>query len=167
MTGIPAPRQFPARIHPILARDAPNGVILRRGPARQVAVVGWDRTTDEFRAGQWLAGRIYERRCDLSPDGKHLLYFAVGTPRSPQSKPSWTAISKAPYLKAVAFWSKGDAWNGGGMFLSNDRFWLNRSCTEALMWNDSGLTEAPGYPWRESFGGEFPGVYYHRLQRGG
>jgi cytochrome bd-type quinol oxidase subunit 2 len=27
--------------------------------------------------GQWLKGRIYERRSDLSPDGKHLIYFAM------------------------------------------------------------------------------------------
>jgi hypothetical protein len=167
MTNSPEKRSFPARIHPILAREAPTGVVIRRGPAREVAVLGWDRKTDEFSLGQWMRGRIYERRCDLSPDGKFLIYFAMGTPRTPKAKATWTAISRAPYLKAEAFWSKGDAWNGGGMFLSADRFWLNRSCTETLMWNDTRLTEVDGYPWEESFGGECPSVYYHRLQRDG
>lgn len=163
----PAQPSFPARIHPILARESPTGVVIRRGPAREVAVIGWDRKTDEFAVGQWMRGRIYERRCDLSPDGKHLIYFAMGTPRTPETRATWTAISRAPYLKAVAFWSKGDAWNGGGMFLSNDRVWLNRSCTETLMWNETTLQEETAFPWTESFGGECPSVYYHRLQRDG
>lgn len=35
-----------------------------------MAVIGWDREHDRFRVGQWLYGRIYERRCDLSPEGR-------------------------------------------------------------------------------------------------
>lgn len=151
----------------LLAREAPNAVVIRRGPARQVAVIGWDRRTDEFTVGQWLRGRIYERRCDLSPDGRHMIYFAMGSPRAPQTKSTWTAISRAPYLKAQAFWSKGDAWNGGGMFLSSEKYWLNRSCTEELLWDDADLTQETDYPWHEGYGGECPGVYYIRLQRDG
>jgi hypothetical protein len=158
---------FPARIHVLLARDAPRAVVIRRGPARQVAVLGWDRRNDEFSVGQWLRGRIYERRCDLSPDGRHLIYFAMGTPRTPEMKATWTAISRAPYLKALAIWSKGDAWAGGGMFLSPDRYWLNRSCTEELLWDRTNLKQQTEYPWSEAYGVECPGVYYIRLQRDG
>lgn len=159
--------RFPARLHVLLARDTSDAVVIRRGPARQVAVVGWNRSTDQFEVGQWLRGRIYERRCDLSPDGKHLIYFAMGTPRAPQTKATWTAISRAPYLKAEVFWSKGDAWAGGGMFLSSDTYWLNRSCTETLEWDGTGLKQQTDYPWHESYGGECPSVYYIRLQRDG
>lgn len=52
----------PARLHVLLARDAPSGLVIRRGASRQVAVIGWDRDTDTFALGQWLRGRIYERR---------------------------------------------------------------------------------------------------------
>jgi hypothetical protein len=55
------------RIQFIVARRAPVAVVFRRGPTRQVEVLTWDLTTDELTAGQWLKGRIYERRCDLSP----------------------------------------------------------------------------------------------------
>jgi len=88
------PRAF-ARIHVLLAREAPLGVVIRRGPSKQVCTVQWDRRDDEFQIGQWLRGRIYERRCDLSTDGKHLIYFALNGKWSADYRGSWTAISRA------------------------------------------------------------------------
>ena len=67
----------PARLHAILARRGAYAVVFRRGPSDKVAVVGWDRSNDTFTLGQWLRGRIYPLRCDLSPSGKHLIYFAA------------------------------------------------------------------------------------------
>ncbi len=67
----------PARLHAILARRGPNAVVFRRGPSDKVAVIGWDRSNDTFALGQWLRGRIYPLRCDLSPKGEHLIYFAA------------------------------------------------------------------------------------------
>ncbi|MEK6804025.1 MAG: hypothetical protein AABZ34_15370 [Nitrospirota bacterium] len=61
----------------LLAREAPVGLVIRRGPSRQVCTLLWDRRTDTFTLGQWFKGRIYERRCDLSPDGTHFIYFAM------------------------------------------------------------------------------------------
>ncbi|MBV9073048.1 MAG: hypothetical protein JOZ10_05395 [Acidobacteria bacterium] len=29
---------------------------------------------------------------------------------------AWTAVSKPPYLTALALWPKGDCWHGGGLF---------------------------------------------------
>ncbi|MBQ6470441.1 MAG: hypothetical protein IJJ33_00530, partial [Victivallales bacterium] len=67
----------PARLHAILARRGPNAVVFRRGPSDKVALIGWDRSNDTFTLGQWLRGRIYPLRCDLSPRGEHLIYFAA------------------------------------------------------------------------------------------
>src|ERR1700742_4479685 len=100
--------KFPARIHVLLASEARVGVVIRRGPSKQVCTVLWDRKTDEVKGGQWMKGRIYERRCDISPDGKHLIYFAMNGKWGSESKGSWTAISRAPYLKALGFFPKGD-----------------------------------------------------------
>ena len=71
--------------------------------------------------GQWFNGRIYEKRCDLSPDGELLIYFAAS-----QKKPfvSWTAVSRPPYLTALALWPKGDCW-GGGQFQTGTQVRLN------------------------------------------
>ena len=160
-------RAVPARLHVLLARDAATAVVIRRGPSRHVAVIGWDRASDCFSVGQWLYGRIYERRCDLSPDGKHLLYFAMNGRWHTRVKGSWTAISRAPYLKALTLLAKGDCWNGGGLFLSAREYWLNGGDCHELLEDQSSLRRSNEYHWRESYGGECPGVYYIRLQREG
>ena len=57
------------RLYVIQARDAPRAVIFRRGPSAHVMLALWHTDTDRVEEGQWLKGRIYERRADLSPDG--------------------------------------------------------------------------------------------------
>ena len=78
------------RLFAILARETSLAVVLRRGPSKQVQLIQWDRANDRFEYGQWFKGRIYERRCDLSPSGDKLIYFAAK-----YKKPlfSWTAVS--------------------------------------------------------------------------
>lgn len=160
--------KFPARVHIILARKADNAVVIRRGPSKSVCILEWDRRNDKFKVGQWLKGRIYERRCDLSPNGKHFIYFAMNGKWSSKVKGSWTAISKTPYLKAIGLWANGSGWNGGGLFLSDRTYWLN-----SFMYGHEeqlkvgSLRESKAFPFHESYGGECPGVYYIRLQRDG
>src|SRR5689334_10667690 len=105
------------RLYVLLARKAPIGVVFRRGPSKQVLLLSWNTETHEIRKGQWLKGRIYEHRCDLSPSGEKLIYFAANQ-RQPMY--SWTAVSRPPFLTALALWPKGDAWGGGGLF-ENER----------------------------------------------
>ena len=60
----------------LLAREANTGVILRRGPTEWWHVTLWDTRRDIFESGQWFRGRIYPEKCDVSPDGNLLIYFA-------------------------------------------------------------------------------------------
>jgi hypothetical protein len=115
----------PARLHVILAREAPLAVVIRRGPAKQVCTILWNRRTDEFTLGQWLKGRIYEDRCDLSPDGRYFIYFAYDGRAHREHGPAWTAVSRAPWLKAIALYSKGSTWGGGGIFTGLRTYWLD------------------------------------------
>ena len=159
--------RFPARLHVLLARDGRSGVVLRRGPAKSVCAVGWDRIKDRFTIGQWLRGRIYERRADLSPDGQHLIYFAMnGRWRDPVGG-SWTAISRAPYLKALVLLAKGDCWHGGGLFLDRGTYWLNDGYGHRLVRDGAKLRRDLTWAPPRHFGGECPGVYYVRLLRDG
>ncbi|MCD6030748.1 MAG: hypothetical protein K0S78_2922 [Thermomicrobiales bacterium] len=160
-------RRAPARIHGLLAREAPLGVVIRRGPSKQVCTVQWDRSNDDFQVGQWLRGRIYERRSDLSPDGKHLIYFAMNGKWSAESRGSWTAISRAPYLKALAFFPKGNCWLGGGLFTDNQSYWLNDGCSDSELDHTSGLNRDLEFRPFGSVGGECLSVYYPRLLRDG
>jgi hypothetical protein len=212
------PERIPARLHVILAREAPKAVIFRRGPSNQVCTIGWDLEHDTFTMGQWLKGRIYEYRSDLSPDGSHMIYFATDFRRpdtirdyaeklrrdafgpkpesaadytgqmqeirwsraeeldrfaaSPEaSAPSWTAISRAPYLKALDLWFNGTVWNGGGLFMDDRNVWLNTPGQDTAVLRPArraGTFEvSQNFPFDINFGGECPGVYCHRLVRDG
>jgi hypothetical protein len=120
---------IPCRLYVLLARSAPVGVVFRRGPTKWVQLIKWDTDADSFEQGQWFNGRIYERRCDLSPDGSKLIYFASKlnshTLNDSEYTYAWTAISKPPYFTALALWPKGDCWHGGGLFEDNRTVWLN------------------------------------------
>lgn len=111
------------RLLVILATDAPKAVIIRRGPSRWARLTLWETDTDTFTDGQWFKGRIYEDRCDLSPDGLKFIYFASKQER--YARPAdgypetWTAISKPPYFTALAMWSNFGTYGGGGYFLDN------------------------------------------------
>ncbi len=214
----------PARIHAILARKGDSAIVFRRGPSNKVAVIGWDRQHDTFTPGQWLYGRIYEYRCDLSPNGEYLIYFAAkyGNASPVEIKTeaylreklggdwwrmkdgsrkrdlaleeiqrehaaefagmiagrdyhdrSWTAISRAPYLKALDLWWNGTGWNGGGLFLDDKEICLNhppKRLSESLRGMDSHkFREVPPPAWCEYWGyaGECPMVYLPRLKRDG
>lgn len=160
-------KKFPARLHVLLAREESVGVIIRRGPSKSVCTILWNRKRDTFKLGQWMRGRIYERRSDLSPDGKHFIYFAMNGRWDSKVKGSWTAISRVPYLKAVALYAKGDCWHGGGLFMTDRKFWMNEGWGHEKASVNKKLEQVDGYPFKEGYGGECLGVYYHRLQRDG
>lgn len=152
-----------ARLFVILAREARIGVIFRRGPSRQVLPIRWDLRRDRFEQGQWFKGRIYERRCDLSPDGELLIYFAANH-KPPYG--SWTAISKPPWLTALSLWPKGNCWDGGGLFTSRVRIELNH-------WYERALADGFRVPSRmiieksQGLMGEDWPIYGRRLERDG
>lgn len=119
----------PPRLSLIFARKSPAAVIFRRGPSKWVQLIKWNTKTDTFEMGQWFHGKIYERRSDLSPDGALLIYFAQKISgrsiKDTEYTYAWTAISRAPFLTALALWPKGDCWHGGGLFRDARTVWLN------------------------------------------
>jgi hypothetical protein len=159
--------RFAARLHVLLASEAPFGLVIRRGPSKAVATILWNRNTDEFQLGQWLKGRIYERRSDLSPDGKHFLYFAMNGKWETEACGSWTAISRSPFLKAVALFPKGDCWHGGGLWTGPRTYWMNGGSGHATLRDTTLVSRDVEWHPRENYGGECPGVYYPRLMRDG
>jgi hypothetical protein len=160
----------PPRLALLQARHAPVAVIFRRGPSKRVEVIRWDLTTDAFERGHWFHGRIYEKRSDLSPDGELLVYFASNFTRRSISDAeytyAWTAVSRAPWLTALALWPKGDCWHGGGLFLGKRTLWLNHRPEAAV--------PHPAHPPRglkvepnpEAHGEDEP-IYLRRLERDG
>ena len=141
-------------------------MVFRRGPTRQVELLRWNLENDTLEPGQWLKGRIYERRSDLSPSGRFLVYFAA---KYETELRTWTAVSRPPFLTALAFWPKGDAWGGGGLFDSERAIRLNHRPNEMAMAKEFRLApsmrvdplgEAPGW-------GEDDPIHHVRLTRDG
>jgi hypothetical protein len=135
LTNMSTPPLFPARLFMIMARQASTAVILRRGPSKWTQLIQWHTAEDRFEPGQWFKGRIYERRCDLSPDGTKLIYFASKfdgrTVRDRSYTYAWTAVSKPPWFTALALWPKGDCWHGGGLFENDLAVFLNHHPDQA------------------------------------
>lgn len=115
----------PARLYFLLARQAPVAVVFRRGPGNHVCLVQWNLEDDSFEVGQWLKGRVYEQRCDLSPDGRLLVYFAAQRKGKDYERHTWTAVSRPPYFTALALWWYGLSYFGGGLFASDGSLALN------------------------------------------
>ena len=142
----PAP---PPRLFLLLARDVDCALILRRGPTHWTHLVKWDMRDDTFEYGEWIKGRIYAEKCDLSPDGKLLIYSVWHRKmfRSHATE-SYTALSRAPWLSALALWPAGTPTGGGGRFIGNRALELRLTeRVEALPgFTGGGLTISHGNP---------------------
>jgi hypothetical protein len=161
-----SPVQPSTRLYAILARKSPKAVVFRRGPSKQVLVLGWDTESHEFRLGQWFKGRVYEQRCDVSPSGEKLIYFAAKY-RAPHF--TWTAVNRPPFLTALALWPKGDAWGGGGLFKDERTILLNHRANEMQLAEDFRFPKAMRLEAMgdHSGGGEDDPIHSIRLVRDG
>jgi hypothetical protein len=111
----------PPGIHVIRAAHAPAAVVFRRGPGRWWHISRWHLDTGDIEGGAWLYGTLYPRRCDLSPDGELLYYFALRMSRKEflgvSGLQTYSAVSKAPWLFALAAWRELGTWTRGYHFV--------------------------------------------------
>lgn len=132
-----------------MAREASVAAILRRGPTKWVQVIAWNTRRDTFTDGAWFKGRIYAEKCDVSPDGNLLVYFChKGVKLGTDYTDSWTAVSRLPWLDALALWPSGTTYGGGGRFVENRKLML-RTGLEPRTHRDHpvrGLEIVPGSP---------------------
>ncbi len=103
----------------IFAREAHQAVIFRRGPSIWTEIILWDIDADTFTEGHWFKGTIDTYLCDVSPDASKMIYTAQKRHKwwipDGATKNNWTAISRPPYLTALAMWPNSDT-PGGGYF---------------------------------------------------
>jgi hypothetical protein len=88
-------------------------------------------SSDELADGAWFKGRIYEDRCDVSPDGELFVYFCHGGRSRAEYTDSWTAVSRLPWLSALALWPSGTTYGGGGRFVGNRKLILRNGKHDA------------------------------------
>jgi hypothetical protein len=113
-----SPKTPAPRIFIIPATKADTAVVFRRGPSSWYHLLQWDTSRDKFEPGAWFRGRIYPEKCDLSPDGKLVLYFVhQGRKAHTSYSDSWSAVSRSPWLTALGLWPNGTTYGGGGRFV--------------------------------------------------
>lgn len=106
----------PPRIFCIPSTDSPWVAVLRRGPSPWYHVGRWNPVNGTWEGGAWFRGRLYPQRCDLSPDGQWLAYMAWQGTASWALGPSYVAVSRLPWLHALAAWGLGSTYHRGIRF---------------------------------------------------
>lgn len=158
MTRPPAPR-----IHLLCARDAPEVVVLARGPAKVWRVFRWQTRRNVLEAGSTFYGRIYELRSDLSPDGRWMVYMGLGR----KAHHAWTGLCQSPWLKTTFHRDMMSTHCGGGWFPDRGHLHFNVGTTDeenASLARLAGLHRVTGQECVRA-GDEM--VLYPRLERDG
>jgi hypothetical protein len=159
-----------AHLHAILATESPVAVLIKRGPGRCTGILRWDRRSDTFEHGQWLKLNFSHCGADLSPDGALFVYY-VETHNPNREHAFYRAISRPPWLKALAFWST-KSWIDGpgtGMFVHDRSHTLKLyASAHKPVWDKLGIKtvdELPAIPpWNAIAKGP---LLWTRLQRDG
>lgn len=101
----------------MVAAGAPAAVVLRRGPTGWWHLLHWDLARLTLTGGAWFHGTLYPRRCDISPDGRLLGYFArKANAAGPPWPGTYFAVSRPPWLEALAAWETCGTWTWGCQF---------------------------------------------------
>lgn len=116
---------MPAKLYAQVATAAPVALVFARIPAKWWLVARWHLDSGRFEPGAWFRGTLYPRRCDVSPDGALLYYFALKGSAfglfGKSGPQTFSAVSKAPWLHALAAWPESGTWTRGCHFVRPDR----------------------------------------------
>jgi hypothetical protein len=137
-------------------------VILLRRPTTTWHVILWDLAKGTLEHGSWFRGKLYPLRCDLSWDGKLMVYLAMGS----GAATTWNGVCAPPFLKTLAEWDNVGTWNGGGVWLERNALYRNlvADCEVKGISTLPAKTEIRRLPsWR----GEDLSLVFHRLYRDG
>ena len=149
------PHPISARLHLLRAPDAPVIVVIRRGPSKLFHVIKWNTEKDKLEHGSWFSGKLYPMRCDVSFDGKWMVYLAMGA-----NGETWNGCCALPFLKTYLEGDNYGAWNGGS-------FWRDAKTLMLNNWLDErGHVPFATEPMNAAHG-EDEGVLYAKMERDG
>lgn len=113
---------FP-RLFGITAPAAGVVAVIERRPRKWWRVGRWDTAAGRYEPGAWFRGQLYPQRCDLSPDGRWFSYFALKPGSDWPAGEAYTAVSRLPWLKALAAWRESGTWTRGSHFTADTTRW--------------------------------------------
>src|SRR5262249_14848430 len=121
VTGL---RRAPApRIFGIPAARAPIVAVLRRGPTGWSHLGRWAVPRGGYEPGTSVRGNLSPQRCDLSPDGRWFCYFTLKGSARWEVGATYVAISRLPWLTALAAWTTCGTWTRGLHFVGDRKLW--------------------------------------------
>jgi len=150
-------KEVPARIHLLPAKGSPYVAVIRRKPSKVFHIIRWNTRNDHLEYGSWFNGKLYPKRCDISFDGKWMVYLAMGDINCN----TWNGVCLLPRLRTYLESDNIGTWFGGG-------YWKDE---KELLLNGWGKLKG-SIPFKlgvlqSQFGGEDLGVLYPRLERDG
>ena len=111
------------RLFCIPAGRAPIVAVLRRGPSAWSHLGRWDVARHVYEPGAWIKANLYPQRCDLSPDGRWFCYFTLKSNARWKAGETYVAISRLPWLTALAAWRTCGTWTMGLHFVEDRDIW--------------------------------------------
>jgi hypothetical protein len=102
------------------ASEAPVVAVLRRGPSAWTHLGRWDLAHDRYDGGAWIKANLYPQRCDVSPDGEFFTYLAAKGPGTWAAGTTYLAVSRLPWVFALAAWGTCGTWTRGVHFADPD-----------------------------------------------
>lgn len=146
------------------AARAPIAAVFLRVPGRWWHVMKWDLSAGDLEPGAWLKGTLYPRRSDLSSDGRLLLYFLAkegkGDFMGMRERHTFTALSRLPWVHALAAWPEDGTDTDGHHFVAPPRWDLGAPQHGSLRSDAGGIPERFGTMRTE------PAQYAAELRRG-
>jgi hypothetical protein len=116
------------RLHVIRAEGADVAAVFCRISAKKWQLFTWRLRSRGLEPGGTFRGILYPRRSTLSVDGTYLHYHALTGQRSPWG--TFSAISKLPWLTALAAFETGGTWTSArSIFISGRMEQIARPCT--------------------------------------
>jgi hypothetical protein len=149
-----------SRIHLLPAREAPVIVILQRKRAKLFHVITLDTETHAIDEGSWFRGMLYTLNCDVSFDGKFMVYSATGAGH----RASWSGVCRLPWLKTLVH-VEGPLPSGGYFSGPNDLKTSSWGYREKIFSTDDvpfTIEHDQNRPFSDAFA-----VIYERLERDG
>ncbi|MEM6259294.1 MAG: hypothetical protein AAGI37_13500 [Planctomycetota bacterium] len=152
-----------ARVHLLPAFASPVCVVIVRRRSKWFHLLKWDLRSNRLTHGSWFRGTIYSKRCDVSWDGKWMVYLAMGS----DGRKTWNGLCRPPWLKTALDCPNVGTWAGGGVFTGDRQLEANTH------WHsDDDLAQAGTSPnglriTRLDSGGEDFPVLYKRFERDG
>lgn len=105
------------RLFCITDPDARIAVVIQKQPKKWWLLGRWDLINGRYEEGAWFRGTLYPQRCDVSVGGRWFSYFALKYGSQWAAGGNYVAVSRLPWLNALAAWRESGTWSRGVHFV--------------------------------------------------